>query len=161
MLRNRHDFPFFQSVSAGVWVNVVRTWIRLQVCCSYHEPQWTIDLRFLWWCLVLGIRLGCQKRFVFPRCLLHSQLEVSSLLHLRSGLLPDFYSSLSSVLYHLLFELWLLRCGKEPACQCPRHKRCRFTPWVAKIPWRRAWQPTPLFLPGKSHGQRILEGYSP
>ena len=40
--------------------------------------------------------------------------------------------------------------GKEPACQCRRHKRCRFDPWVGKIPWRRAWQATPVFLPGKS-----------
>ena len=37
--------------------------------------------------------------------------------------------------------------GKEPTCQCRRHKRCRFDPWVRKIPWRRKWQPTPLFLP--------------
>ena len=34
-------------------------------------------------------------------------------------------------------------------------------PWVGKIPWRRAWQPTPIFLPGESHGQRSLAGYSP
>ena len=34
-------------------------------------------------------------------------------------------------------------------------------PWVGEIPWRREWQPTPVFLPGKSHGQRSLEGYSP
>ena len=40
--------------------------------------------------------------------------------------------------------------GKEPACQCRRRKRCRFDPWVAKIPWRRVWQPTPVFLPGES-----------
>ena len=39
--------------------------------------------------------------------------------------------------------------------------RCRFDPWVRKIPWRRAWQPTPVFLPGESHGQRSLAGYSP
>ena len=51
--------------------------------------------------------------------------------------------------------------GKEPACQCRRHKRYRFHPWVGKIPWRRAWQPTPVFLPGESHGQRSLEAYSP
>ena len=50
--------------------------------------------------------------------------------------------------------------GKEPACQCRRHKRCGFDPWVRKIPWRRAWQPTPVFLPGESHGQRSLTGYS-
>ena len=34
-------------------------------------------------------------------------------------------------------------------------------PWVGKIPWRRAWQPTPVFLPGEFHGQRSLVGYSP
>ena len=39
--------------------------------------------------------------------------------------------------------------------------RCGFDPWVGKIPWRRAWQPTPVFLPGESHGQRSLVGYSP
>ena len=36
--------------------------------------------------------------------------------------------------------------GKEPACQCRRHKRCGFNPWVGKIPWRRAWRPTPVIL---------------
>ena len=40
--------------------------------------------------------------------------------------------------------------GKEPGCQCRRLKRCGFDPWVWKIPWRRAWQPTPVFLPGES-----------
>ena len=33
-------------------------------------------------------------------------------------------------------------------------------PWVGKIPWRRKWQPTPVFLPGESYGQRSLVGYS-
>ena len=50
--------------------------------------------------------------------------------------------------------------GKEPACQCRRHKRHGFDLWVRKIPWRRKWQPTPVLLPGKSHGQRNLAGYS-
>ena len=44
--------------------------------------------------------------------------------------------------------------GKESAC-----KRLGFDPWVGKIPWRRAWQPTPVFLPGESHGQRSLAGW--
>ena len=49
----------------------------------------------------------------------------------------------------------LPRCasGKEPTCQCRRQKRCRFDPWVGKIPWRRTLQPTPVFLPGESHGR--------
>ena len=49
---------------------------------------------------------------------------------------------------------WL--SSKETACQCGRHRRCVFDPRVGKIPWRRKWQPTPVFLPGKSHGQRSL-----
>ena len=51
--------------------------------------------------------------------------------------------------------------GKESACQCRRNGRCKFDPWVRKIPWRRIWQPIPTFLPEKSHGQRSLAGYSP
>ena len=51
--------------------------------------------------------------------------------------------------------------GREPSCQCRSLKGCRLSPWVGKIPWRRAWQPTPVFLPGESHGQRSLAGYSP
>ena len=56
-----------------------------------------------------------------------------------------------------------LRClsGKESTCQCRRLKSCRFNPWVGKIPCGRKRQPTPVFLPGKFHGQRSLEGYSP
>ena len=41
------------------------------------------------------------------------------------------------------------------------HARCGFDPWVRKIPWRRKWQPTPVSLSRKSHGQRSLAGYSP
>ena len=51
--------------------------------------------------------------------------------------------------------------GKESTRQYRRLGRCRFDPWVVKIPWRRKWQPTPVLLPGESHGQRSLAGYSP
>ena len=51
--------------------------------------------------------------------------------------------------------------GKEPACQCSRLRRRGFDPSVRKIPWRRAQQSTPVFLPGESHGQKIQAGYSP
>ena len=50
---------------------------------------------------------------------------------------------------------------KEPAGQSRRCKRLGFDPWVGKIPWRRKWQPIPVFLPGKSRGQRSLAGYHP
>ena len=51
--------------------------------------------------------------------------------------------------------------GKESARQCRRCKRCGFDPWDGKIPWRRKWQPLPVFLPGEFHGQRSLLDYSP
>ena len=51
--------------------------------------------------------------------------------------------------------------GKEPICHCRSCKRCGFDPWIGKIPCRRAWQSTPVFLPGESHGQGSLVGYSP
>ena len=54
---------------------------------------------------------------------------------------------------------WL--SGKESTCQYRRRRRRGFNPWVSKIPWRRKWQPTPVFLPGKYYGQRSLAGYSP
>ena len=63
------------------------------------------------------------------------------------------------VLYQLCeWELprWLSgKKKKKSSCQC------KFNPWVRKIPWRRKGQPTPVFLPGKSHEQRRLAGYGP
>ena len=54
-----------------------------------------------------------------------------------------------------IYLVFRLHSGKDPACQC------KFNPWVGKIPWRRKWQPTPIFLPGKSYWERSLVGYSP
>ena len=48
--------------------------------------------------------------------------------------------------------------GKESACNAGV---TRFEPWVMKIPWRKEWQPTPVFLPGEFHEQRSVVGYSP
>ena len=61
-----------------------------------------------------------------------------------------------SIYFKFGLSWWL--SGKESTCQC---WRCRFDPWVSKIPWRRKWQPIPVFLPGKYRGQRSLAGYSP
>ena len=63
---------------------------------------------------------------------------------------------------HFLCQSVTAICSaKESTCQCRRHKRCGFNPWVEKIPGGRKWKPAPVFLPGESHGQRSLEGYSP
>ena len=61
---------------------------------------------------------------------------------------------------------WVLAWGSEVlgASQqqriCLQCKRCWFDPWVGKIPWMRAWQPSPVFLSGESHGCNSLAGYS-
>ena len=71
--------------------------------------------------------------------------------------LPSCHNSKTELLYKARgLPLWL--SGIESFCQCRRH---RFDPQARKIPWRRVWQPTPVFLPGKSHEQRNLESYSP
>ena len=50
---------------------------------------------------------------------------------------------------------------KDKCLPVQETKETRFESWVKKIPWRRAWLPTPAFLPGESHGPRSLAGYSP
>ena len=51
---------------------------------------------------------------------------------------------------------WL--SDKEPTCQCGRHRRHGFDPWVGKIPWKNEWQPPPIFWPWEFHGQRCYSG---
>ena len=70
-----------------------------------------------------------------------------------NSMLPFFFTTV----YITRLSRW--RSHNNSACQCRRHKRSGFNPWVRKIPWRRKWQSTSVFLPGKSHGQRSLVGY--
>ena len=109
-------------------------------------------------------------------------LGVGSLHHTsRAPFLPPIYISIckqkhfSLVWKKLFFHLhrpsdkrnnsWLLRKRGFPGGRCKNPtdpcRRPGFDPWVRKIPWRRAWQPTPVFLPRESYGQRSLVGYSP
>ena len=57
-------------------------------------------------------------------------------------------------------DFWWLN-GKGSSCQCRRHRKCSFNPWVRKSPWSRKWETALLFLPGKSRGQRGLVGFCP
>ena len=57
-----------------------------------------------------------------------------------------------------LHPKWL---SDESTCQCRRHRRLRFDPWVGKIHWRRQWHPTPVFFPVRSPRERSLEDYNP
>ena len=106
----------------------------------------------------------------FPQAVLSLWLNTVGLLghghswKRKDSLVGDFVSRTSQQPCWTSFKLhcslrW--HSGKECACQCRTCKRHGFDPWVGKIPWSRQWQPTPVFLPGKSHGQRSLAGYSP
>ena len=79
-----------------------------------------------------------------------------------SSVLPMF-SSKSFVVSGLTFRclLHFEFIGSEGKVSCLQSGRPGFSPWVGKILWRRKWQPTPVLLPGKSHGQRSVVGYSP
>ena len=61
---------------------------------------------------------------------------------------------------YLLIDLFWYVSGKESTCQAGDMVQFGFDPWVGKIPWRRKWQPTAISLPGQSHRQRSLMGYS-
>ena len=71
---------------------------------------------------------------------------------------PGHYDSFQERKVNCLKGLPWWLSGKESAWQCRRHG---FNPWVGKMSWRRKWQPTPVFFPGKSHGQKSLASYSP
>ena len=74
------------------------------------------------------------------------------------------YSECKTLIWHVICKYQVIpggASGKESACQCRRHRRHGFHPWVRKILWSRKWKLIPVFLPGKFHGQRSLLGYSP
>ena len=89
----------------------------------------------------------------FP-CLLCHKLKLTSLIFLTE-------INIHLLKCYLNFCLPKWQSGKELTWQCRRRRRCGFDPWLGKIPCKRKWQPTPVFLLGKFHGQRSLVGHSP
>ena len=71
--------------------------------------------------------------------------------------LPHISLNLTITNYQIAFQGGTVVKNLPPVQRCKRHN---FNPWVGKILWRRKWQPTPVLLPGKSHGQRSLAAYS-
>ena len=103
---------------------------------------------------------GCGGRGSIEKCLERWAQSLASFWLYRGAAFSSFPTSIpfSSV------YLWVFpggASGKGSTCQCRRHERHGFDLWVGKILWSRKWQLTPVFLPGKSQGQRSLAGYSP
>ena len=128
------------------------------------------------WCVCVCVcALSCVQLFMTPwtACQVPLSIEFSRQEYW-NGLpflpLGDFHNPgielASPVSASRFFITRVLLAGQECICQCRRHRRVRFYPWVGKIQWRRQWQLTPgntsgkYFLAEKSHGQRSLVGYS-
>ena len=80
--------------------------------------------------------------------------------------ISNFLEEISSLSHSVVFLYFFALIAEEggsrvKASACNAGERCTFDPWVRKVPWRRKQQPTPVFLPGKPHGQRSLVSYSP
>ena len=106
--------------------------------------EWNIEWVFF---------LGFKSHFWF---LLDVKIECSFILYI---IILTFAIVKSEVSWYLASIICLTNSQvalvvKNPTCQYRRRKRWTFEPWVRKIPWRRAWKHTPVFLPGESHGQR-------
>ena len=100
--------------------------------------------------------------FVGPwKCYLSKDVSLANCLAGQENLPPEQRASLFILQYIKGRGFSGGTSGKGPSCQSKRYKRFGFNPWIRKIPWRRAWQPTSVLLPGKSHGQRSLMDYGP
>ena len=116
-------------------------WVKLMAHCGGPHPStWGLEEKSRRWNLFFPWLLNWDTDCLLLSVLLdHRHLKGWNVHHVYVGF-PWWFSGK---------RIWL------------PNRRCGFDPWVGKIPWRMKWQPTPEFLPGKSHGQRSLAGYSP
>ena len=152
-----HPFSLLEVLQnfQNVWSN--RSWlVELLLLLSHFSRVWLCVN--LWTAarqvpLFMGFfreKYWCGLPFPSPGDLPNSGIKPGSLmsyLHWQAGSLPLSFPG-GAVVNNL------------PA-NAGKTQRGWFNPWAGKIPWRRAWQPTPVFLPGESHGQRSLAGYGP
>ena len=116
------------------WFNILAVQRTLKSILQQHNSKTSIL-----WCLVFF-------------------MDQHSHLYMTTGETMDltiwtYVSKAMALLFNMLPRFVIGTSGKEPTCQCRRCKRHGFDPWVGKIPWRRAWQSIPVFLPGESHGR--------
>ena len=148
-----------------VWASSCSWWwtgkpgVLLSTGSQRVRQDWRTELN---WTLCNGSRVGCWKGSGCVQDLHSSNLAFRVLLMSfcdSGGYQTDFSGMKMLHLVVIIFHRW--SSGEESTCQCKRHRKCRFDPWIGKIPWSRKWQPTPVFLPGTSHGQKSLAGFRP
>ena len=139
-LKNNNSKNISRNFSGAVEDSVVSVQFQIVPCFSLH----------------------CFSRSIGPfQCLVIANYRVliCCICHFQRGSLFFVYFGFLCLLFLCLF--WLLPWWLRWQSICLQCGRPRFDPWVGKILWRRKWQPTPVLLPGKSHGQRSIVGYSP
>ena len=113
-------------------------------------------------CVCVCVRKGLVKSSEVPststigiiRGKYHMTIKVPGDVYIHTYLYTYTHTHTHTHIYIYIYGIWDFpgdASGKEPTCQCRRQKRHGLDPWVGKSPWRRAWQPIPLFLPGESH----------
>ena len=145
------------SFVTGCWGRVTMTW-NIPTACMHAQ-----SLSNAWLSVTHRLktaRLLCPLDFPSNNTEVGCHFLLQGIF-LTQGSNPNFLHC-RRILHH--WATWGFRSGtsgKESSCQCRRCKRNGFDLWVRKIPWSRKWQPAPVFLPEKFHGQRSLVGYSP
>ena len=138
----------------NVLILLVFIWIiAYQFACNFHFSY------FEWWLIsfhmygntYLSITGTCYASQIKNKFVYYSRSSYRITFLVNAAIISSLVQSIVQI-YRIPGDPWWLN-GKESTYQCRRHG---FDPWVGKIPWRRRWQPTPVFLPGKSYGQRSL-----
>ena len=141
-----------------VYVLVAQSYPTLWDSMNYSPPDSSVhgisQARILEWVAISFFRGAFQSRDKTQvSCFAGRFLTVWAT---REALLCIYTLTCICTYTNTLLSWWLRWWGI-----CLQCRRCALDPWIGKIPWRRKWQPTPLFSPGKSYGQRSLVGYSP
>ena len=141
-------------------------WSNSHICYDYWKNYSLIILTFV--SKVISLLLNMLSRFVIAflsrnKHLFNSWLQSPSTVTLE---LKRKAATVSTFSLSIAMKWWDGKASQVAlVVRIPPanagNMRCGFDPWVWKIPWRRAWKPTPVFLLGESHGQRSLAGYSP
>ena len=161
--------PLGPSIEREVWILSPLTsllWWAWKTCVEIAEleNQSSLDGGVTTWrnsCL--GEVPRAESAWVTHKCVLPLEIDGWRMAY------PMLVDKLSKALSCILMKWTIFRADfpggsvvKDPAYfSCRRGRRHGFDLWVRKVPWRRKWQATPVFLPGESHGQRSLAGYSP
>ena len=120
---------------------------------DFRDDSWKgWENRKLCWCFFTSLEVDSRNLTLFEWLSMFSKNSCCKILAIIIILCESWYKRIHR-------SCFSGGSGREYACHFRRCGRHRFGPWIGRIPWRRKWQPTPVFLPGESHGQWRPVGY--